>query len=259
MSDIIFAIPRHEYASYADLYRLIELSGFPTCFIDEIDPASTNAYIITILNGEVPTAGYPDAHANIVLWDLEYHLDGVPALPGVTYWAADKWYAEQIGGRYVPMGSHPGLCPELSQKQDIYDAAFIGYFDGVPRRQVLRQQLVAAGLNPSPPIAWGDQRHRILRSSASYMHVHQLENAPAIPPLRMVVAAAYGLPVISETCADPGIFRRHIMQADYAYLAQSAATWTHGEWEKELLPRGLSLHQKLCVDMTFRKSVEKAL
>lgn len=259
MSNIIFARPRHDYASYADLYRLIELSGFPLCFIDEIDPASDNAYVITILNGEVPADGYPDARARIALWDLEYHLDGVPALPGVEYWAADKWYAERIGARYVPMGSHPGLCPERTPKQNVYDVAFIGYFDGVPRRQVIRKQLAAAGLHLSPLLAWGDERHAILRNSAAYLHVHQLENAPAIPPLRMVVAAAYALPVITEACSDAGMFKRHILQADYGYLARATVVWTRQDWEKELLPRGMSLHQKLCVERTFRKSVEQAL
>jgi hypothetical protein len=259
MNDITFAIPRHEYASYDDLYRLIELSGFPTCFIDEIDPASDRAYIITVLNAEVPAAGYPGARARIALWDLEWHLDGVPALPGVEYWAADRWYAECIGARYVPMGSHRDLCPERTPKQDVYDVAFIGYFDGVPRRQVIRKQLAALGLHLSPPLAWGETRHAVLRNSAAYLHAHQLENAPAIPPLRMVVAAAYALPVITETCADAGIFRRHILQADYGQLAAATVTWTRQRWQEELLPRGMSLHQKLCVDLTFRKSVEKAL
>lgn len=259
MGEIVFAKPRHEYASYRDLYALIDLSGFPTCFIDEIQPDSDNAYIITILNGELPEGGYPNARARIVLYDLEWHLDGIPPLAGVEVWAADKWYAERLGARYVPMGSHPKLCPEQTPKQDIYDVAFIGYFAGVPRRQVIRDQLLQRSVKLSPPGAWGEERHTLLRNSASYLHIHQLANAPTVAPLRMVVAAAYGLPVISETVADAGIFRKHLLQSDYDSIAYNTVLWMAYEWEKELLPRGMSLHQKLCVDFPFRKSVEAGL
>ena len=259
MTAIIFAKPRHEYASYRDLYALIDLSGFPTCYIDEIDPASDNAYIITILNGELPEGGYPDARAKIVLYDLEWHLDGIPPLQNVDVWAADKWYSERLGARYVPMGSHPKLCAEMTPKQDVYDVAFFGYFDGVPRRQVIRQQLIQRGVKVSPTGAWGAERHALLRNSAAFLHVHQLEGAPTIAPLRMVVAAAYALPVITETVADAGIFAKHIAQADYGSIAYQTAVATQTQWEHDLLPKAMSLHQKLCIDFTFRRSVESAL
>lgn len=264
MSEVIFAVPRHEYASYQDLYALIDLSGFETCYIDEIDPQSDNAYIITILNGEVPEAGYPDARAKIVLWDNEWHLDGVPALAGVEYWAADAWYAKQIGAQYVPMGSHVGLVPPYSlsgyaapHRYYAFDVAFIGYFDGVPRRQVIRQQLIERGINVSPPGGWGDSRNAILNASQAYLHVHQLADAPTIAPLRMVVAAAYRLPVISESVADPGVFREY----GYAYPYDKLAEGVGDHINERIIraPYGEALHQFLCHDYTFRKSVEAAL
>lgn len=52
MPEIIFARPRWDYNSYTDFYRLIELSGYPLIFFDEIDPDSSNCYVMTILNGE---------------------------------------------------------------------------------------------------------------------------------------------------------------------------------------------------------------
>lgn len=259
MSEIIFALPRHEYASYRDYYKLIELSGFQTCYIDEIQPDSTNAYLITILNGEMPEGGYPGASARIILTDLEWHLDGIPPLANVEMWAADRWYAERLGARYVPMGSHPKLCAENTPKQDLYDVAYFGYFDGVPRRQVIRQQLIQRGVKVSPTGAWGAERHALLRNSAAFLHVHQLEGAPTIAPLRMVVAAAYALPVITETVADAGIFAKHIAQADYGSIAYQTAVATQTQWAHDLLPKALSLNQKLCIDFTFRKSVEVAL
>jgi hypothetical protein len=257
MTDIFFAEPRHHYQSYEDLRALIRLSEFETCFIDEIDPDSDNAYVITILNGEVPTEGYPNARAKIVLWDLEYHLDGVH-VPGVKVWAADKWYSEQIGGKYVPMGSHPGLCPEVTPKQDLYDVAFIGYFDGVPRRQLIRHQLMERGVKVSPPGAWGAERHTLLRNSAAYLCVHQHEHIPTIAPLRMVVAAAYGLAVISETVADAGIFNGLVRECGYDEIANVTKSLT-AHFEYMSMNYGEGLHQALCRDLTFRKSVESAL
>lgn len=259
MTAIIFAKPRHEYASYRDLYALIDLSGFPTCFIDEIDPQSDNAYVITILNGEIPEGGYPSARAKIAQWDLEYRREPYAPLANVERWHMDKWQAKMLGARYVPMGSHAKLCPEMTPKRDIYDAAYIGYFAASHRRQVMAEQLRQRGVKLSPPQAWGDERHALLRNSASYLHVHQHDDMPAVPALRLVVAAAYGLPFISETVADAGIFQKHILQSDYNALAYNMAIVTQHHWERDLMPKAHSLHQKLCIDFTFKKSVEVAL
>ena len=75
MTNIIFARPRHHYDSYTDLYRLIELSGYPLIYFDEIDPVSDNLYVMTIVNGE-NMHGWHQPRAKIVLWDLEWRLDG---------------------------------------------------------------------------------------------------------------------------------------------------------------------------------------
>lgn len=264
MTDPIFALPRHDYASYQDLYRLIALSGFPICFMDEIDAASDNTYILTIYNGEV--TGWPGARARICLYDLEWHLDGVPLIEGVReLWAGDKWYAERIGAKYVPMGSHPELRPAMTSKQDLYDVAFIGYINGVHRRSALRQQLIERGVKVSPTGAWGDERHTLLRNSAAYLCVHQHDNAPTIAPLRMVVAAAYGLPVITEMCADYGIWSsppgfETIYSIPYNDIADQLVNRFFQPWYvNQLLETGGRLHQFLCHDFTFRKSIEAAL
>lgn len=257
-NDPIFAIPRHEYASYRDYHRIIELSGFKTCFIDQIDQSSDNHYIITIYNGEF--GDYSGSRAKIYLTDIEWHLgsNALPSLPNVTLLACDAWYAKQIGARYFPMGSHPGLCPAMTPKQDLYDVAFIGYFDGVPRRQVIRRQLLDRGVRVSPTGAWGDERHALLRNSAAFLHVHQLENAPTIAPLRMVLAAAYALPYITELYGDSGIFSEYLYSAPYDRLADHVRYLIDATHER-LIDYGVGLHQLLCYDLTFRKSVEAAL
>lgn len=254
---ILFARPRHDYASYQDLYRLIDLSGFPSVYIDEIDTASDNTYILTILNGEVPADGYPASRAKLVLFDLEYHLDGIH-LPGVEVWAADKWYAEQIGAKYVPMGSHAGLADNVAfpEPSSCYDVAFIGYINGIHRREVIRQQLIERGVRVSPTGAWGEARHRVLANSRAYLHVHQHDHVPTIAPLRMVVAAAYSLPVISETVADAGMFAHLMFRFDYTALVQGVATTIDFA---TLADAGSNLYYILCDKLTFRKSIEAAL
>jgi len=254
---VIFAVPRHEYGSYQDLYRLIDLSGFPKVYIDEINPQSDNCYIVTILNGE-SQAGWVNPRARIILYDLEWHLDGV-RVPGCEVWAGDAWYATQIGAKYVPMGSHPGLrlnADSLSSER--YDVAYLGYM--IPRRERIAHDLRERGVRVSPPHAWGEERHRVLSNSTAYLHVHQWDHVPTIAPLRMVVAAAYGLPVITEECADCGAFEPYVIREDYPYLVSKVQFVTQRPdlntlWEDD----ANRLHRFLCEDLTFRKSIEAAL
>lgn len=256
MSDPIFALPRYDYASYRDLYALIGLSGFQTCYTDEIDPASDNTYICTMLNGEIPADGWQGRRARILLYDLEWHLDGVPPIFDEV-WVGDAWYARQIGARYVPMGSHPDLRPNAdSTWHERYDVAYIGYINGVARRERMRQRLRENGVKVSPTGAWGDDRHRILSNSAVYLNVHQWDNIPTLPPLRMVIAAAYALPVVSETVADAGLFEGRILQLHYNWVAETLPHVLHDKPTMEMCGH---LHQLLCVDRTFRKSIEAAL
>ena len=84
MGQIVFARPRTWYDSYSDLYTLIELSGYPLIYFDEIDPESDNKYILTLVNGENQD-GWQSPRAEIVLWDIEWRLDGdYPRIPGVS-------------------------------------------------------------------------------------------------------------------------------------------------------------------------------
>lgn len=259
MSDVIFALPRTHYGSYADLYALIALSGYPTCFIDEIDAQSDNTYLVTILNGEV--TGWPGARARIILLDLEWRTGPQPPIDGVAeVWTGDRWHAQVCNARYVPLGSHPDLKPNVyASAEPHYDAAFLGYV--VPRREAVLSRLRRMGVHLPPTSAWEDTRHRVLSASRTYLHIHQLDHAPGVPPLRMVVAAAYSLPVISESVADRGIFTEgYLMTADHGYLADLTRLWACGAAEQaRLRDYGHALHQLLCHDLTFRKSIDAAL
>lgn len=258
MGNVLFARPRHWYDSYQDLYRLIELSGFPLVYFDEIDPASDHTYILTAVNGE-NNGGWQTPRARIIHWNLEW--DAYPAVSGVSEtWASDKWFAEQIGARYVPMGSHPGLKLDTAVEYDVpYHAAFLGYM--IPRRQQVWTWLVERGLRVTTNGAWGEQRHALLMQSTVYLHVHQHADKPGLPALRMVVAAAYSLPFITEEVADRGIFGyMHFMQSSYgAHFADFVRMWACDEDKRRLNDYGAALHDALCRDLTFRRSIEQAV
>lgn len=70
MSNIIFAKTRHVYQSYDDFWRLVALSGFETCYVDEIDHNRDATYIFTPTNGETLN-GWDRGRARIIWWDLE--------------------------------------------------------------------------------------------------------------------------------------------------------------------------------------------
>ena len=52
MSDPIFVKTRYHYDSYSDFWKLVELSGFKTVYIDEIDFSEECLYILSPMNGE---------------------------------------------------------------------------------------------------------------------------------------------------------------------------------------------------------------
>lgn len=258
MGKIIFAQTRHNYESYADWHELIRLSGFDEIYIDEIpiEGVKENIYICTPLNGEWENGIQTDAR--VVCWDLEYRREPLKPIPGVSeIWHMDKAQADLIGAKYVPVGGHAGLHVTTAP-QDLYDVAYYGYM--IPRRQRIQAELRERGIRLSPQAAWGAERDVMLNASRAYLHIHQWEDIPAVPGLRMVVAAAYSLPFITEDCADYGVFERFAIRETYQHLVDKVRFVTHRPdltslWTDE----GNRLHQFLCVDYTFRKSVEGAL
>lgn len=256
MSDVIFARPRWNYESYADLYRLIELSGYQMVYFDEMDPASDNVYIMTIVNGE-NNQGWQSPRARIILWDLEWRLDGeYPRIPGVReVWASDRWYAETISAKFVPLGSHVRLPPEpLQDCPKVYDVSLLSYM--TYRRMHIAHLMKEAGLTLAPQ-GWGMVRHEALQQTRLFVAVHQLDNVSTIAPQRWAIAAAYKLPVICENVQDGGVFTgRHARFVDYWSIPGTAKALRDHEAAREF---GEALHDLLCVANNFRTFVEAAL
>ncbi len=262
MGEIIFARTRHEYESYQDWHELIRLSGFKEIYVDEIprEGVKENVYICTPLNGEWENG--VETNARVILYDLEYRREPLKPIPGVSdVWHMDKAQAEFIGAKYVPVGGHPGLrLTENVPSEPLYDVAYYGYL--IPRRQRIQHELRERGVRVSPQAAWGAERDAMLNASRVYVHVHQWDDIPAVPGLRMVVAAAYKLPVISETIADVGVFTGLITRESYGFLAEALQRILYDHDSalyRSVIANGEALHQFLCHDYTFRKSVEAAL
>lgn len=271
MNDVVFCKTRWQdegYHPYNDFFRLVELSGYPVIYVDELDPQSDCTYIVTPLNGEWQD-GWDNPRARIIHYELEWRTDwraDEDAPPGVAeVWTIDAHYAQQIGAKYVPIGSHPDLAgywdaghvwrqPACSG-QPLWDVAMLAYI--VPRRERIAQDLRQRGLTIFSG-AWGAERHLALCRSRTMLHVHQHGHIKGVACLRWALAAAYKLPVITEDLWDGGIFRDrvHMLVVNYHNLANCVNVWTRNGM---LYGMAEALHRLLCHDRTFRRNIEAAL
>jgi hypothetical protein len=168
--------------------------------------------------------------------------------------AADKWYAERINAQYVPMGSHAGLVG-TAQTDETFDIATMCYIWG--RRGNVLADIQDKGLSVAPN-GWGDERDAILKASSALLHIHQHEKVHTVAPLRYAIAAAWHLPLISETVYDAGIFDKAVLYADYDVLADYTAYMVR-RYASELQAKADELHDLLCVSGSFRSYIDKAL
>lgn len=268
MSNVYFVRMREMldgyYDGYRDYFRLAELSGYPVIWLDEIDPQSDNTYILSPLNGSWHN-GWESPKARIVLHDLEWRLsegghtwdkNELTIPPGVAeVWASDKWYANIIGAKYVPLGSHSGLVEGNPPTADHFDVTLQAYIWG--RRNTLCDNLVKEGLTIAPS-KWNPDRDALLKNTTAFLHVHQWEGIATVAPLRFAIAAAYAMPLISEPVQDRDLFDGVVLFCDYDAMPAYAKTLTR-RWQAELRERGQALHNLLCVDNSFRSFVEAAL
>jgi len=265
---IIFAKTRYNYDSYSDFWKLVELSGFDTCFVDEIDIAAQNTtYIITPINGEFRPhiKHHRDElkkpwNAKLIWWNLERHttMDNVILDDIVDYvndiWVSDRYYATlNKKFKFVVLGSHPDLRMNKDNISKIYDYCHISYVYG--RRDYIHYELKRHGLNIGPN-GWGEERDKILRASKLLINIHQ-DIHPISEPLRFAICAAYSLPIISETIKDPYplIQNKDIIITDY----DGVITKTIEKYNSDLSYMSNAIYDNLCIKNTFKISVEKGL
>lgn len=275
MRDLVFVRTRYEYQSYSDLWRLVDLSGFKTIYVDEFDLAQDYVGILPTCNGELrPHITHRRSilkgpqWATLIHWNLERPDSGDYEVSKITptgvanstseilqyvdhQWVSDRYWAS-LDPRliHVTMGSHPAMALGSSSPKQ-YDACSLSY-NNYRRNKIygqLRQQVRMA-----PDSAWGAERDVILRTSHCMVYVHQTP-MPIGAPLRMALAAAYRLPVISERMGDPYPYAagEDLLVADYDQLVP--ATLEALQSTSRLQEIGEKLYQKLCIENDFRKCV----
>lgn len=275
MREIVFVRTRYTYQSYQDLWRLVELSGFRIIYVDQFDLETDYVGILPTCNGELrPHITHRRSilkgpqWATLIHWNLERPDSGDYEVSKVTkegvsnstseilqfvdhQWVSDRWWAS-FDPRlvYVTMGSHPEFAGGREAMKE-YDACALSY--NTHRRDQIYGTLKQR-IRMAPDSAWGAERDRILRSSSCMVYVHQTP-MPIGAPIRMAIAAAYGLPVISERLGDPHphVPGHDLVMADYDRLVPAAMEALRSP--EHLAEVGRNLRRRLCLENPFRQCV----
>lgn len=253
-----FCRTRYNYDSYTDFWRLVELAGYSVIYADEIPrDAPDETYIVSPLNGEwksgIETSG------RVIWWNLEWGLgDGAP--DGVDeIWTSDRYHAQQIGARFVPLGSHPLLVkvnPALRWRAAEWDVCLLAYM-GPYRRQRIIPDLETRGMRVAPN-AWAQEREHVLEASRCMLNVHQLDEWPCVPVQRFALAAAAAMPLVSEDMVDPFpyVAGEDFLSAPYEDVIAVAVALLNNGQGRDYAGR---LFHKACNEYRFDKNVERAL
>jgi hypothetical protein len=170
-------------------------------------------------------------------------------------WVSDRTVAAMHPKlSHAVLGSHPGLAFGVERKTPVYDYAHMSYAWG--RREDLYRRMRELHLREAPN-AFGEARAHILAETTLMVTAHQYP-APVSEPLRIAIAAASHMPVLSETLADPYPHNQtDLVLASYNEMPAYVEGLVHKpERLKELSE---ALHQRLCVEWPFRRGVEEAV
>lgn len=291
---IIFAQTRYSYQSYTDYTKLVGLSRFDTCYVDEIDLSKNAIYLVSPINGEFRPhienqlkLHVGNKQAKLIWINLERPIEvkwedlqdkskpvfactkqSFDTMPEYVdqVWVADRLFAESMQNdrvKFVPIGSHPDLGKsELRNSYSypwgnfVYDYAMMAYIDG--RRIAIRDALSDLSAAPN---AWPPFREEILAQTKCMLNVHQSDHLIG-EPLRFAVGAANKIPIISETIIDPFPMQPnlHYVSEDYANLANKVRTRCN-YFSDSFLNSEISnnLYELLCEDYRFGKNIKKAI
>jgi hypothetical protein len=256
-ADPVFVFSDHDYPSYTDVRRLVELSDFEITSQSGIDWDDPPLPLI-ILSPEQPSAVVKGKSDKLIWWSLEY---GGEYEPDLTHWRGEVWacdptWAQTHGAKLVVMGSHPELADTYrSAVEKPYDFLMLAYM--TERRQRLLRQLADLKSPAEPYPGYMMERTEQLIQSKLMLHAHQRDDTPAIAPQRLALCAAYRLPLIHEDTPDPGEYEDRVDFKLYRHLADETRFYLSNERIRKQYAE--DLHRWLCVEHTFRKSVEAAL
>ena len=281
MKDIIFAHTDYVYDSYTDYRKLVDLEGFETCTVGKIDFDRDAIYIVSPINGEY--APHRDANrggphkARVVSWCLE-RPGGSGGLRQFVHaqrqlldnwsfdevWISDRYLVQYMYDsrvRFVSLGSHTGLGdPTRANKSSYeYDYIHLSYITG--RRRKIIDGLTNLG-HPSAPNCWGSKRHEMLMNSAFMLNIHQ-DDWSVIEPLRLALAAAYAMPIITEFVHDSYPYNRggeehNIKSVTYEGLVQEVHE-IFKQSSGSYRAMGQRAHHLMTTEFGFRRQVELAV
>ena len=272
MSEVVFARTRHEYDSYADFWDLVAHSAFSVCFVDEIDVARDCIYITTPINGDTfphldnELAAKPK-RSRLVWWNMERHdaPGAQPLAEALTEvmqrfdaaWTSDRMIAARDARlTFAVMGSVAALRQDEPPPHTEYD--FCHYSYACPRRAPLYARCRQVGLSEAPGAWTRDDRDRMLKRARIMLNAQQHPEA-VTAPLRFAIAAAYSLPIVSETISDPYPLEvgRHMVQAPFQDLPGVIADLLRQP--ERLAAMGAAVHETLCREWPFRRGVAEAV
>jgi hypothetical protein len=270
--DIIFAKTRYKYDSYTDFWKLVELSGFETCYVDEIDLAKPRVYITSPMNGELPPhmanqTGKPH-NAHLIHWCLER-----PSGAGGVYnygksnrariydrtldevWVSDRAMASETMLRFVVCGSDYGLGEPSPDK--LYDFCHMSY--ATDRRQRVYNYFDPKTVGPNCwPWDTKPSRDYVLKHSRFALNVHQ-DQYPFQEPLRWALFAAYGLPMLTEEVKDAYPWHENVCVFNpYDGIQSRLLQMLNNDYQR-WWDMGMQARERLCGEFNFRKMVLQAV
>jgi len=269
-NEIVFARTRYTYDSYTDFWKLVELSEFPVVYVDEIDTTIPRvSYIASPFNGEF--FGIDGARApgtKIYLWNLErpggsgsleeYKRSNLEHIKNGyidDVIVSDSSLAQLTKFHYVALGSHEGLGTPWNTKL----FGFIHLMCYSNRRGFLfdtpskpKDSFAGCGIAPN---GWGEERHYNLQRSWYMLNVHQDEHQ-YLEPLRFALAAAYGLPILSENLtAKPFPYNDGVIQFPLDQIGPAMMSAMRGR--HQLSQMGNTMRDFVLKHQTFRQCIER--
>ena len=264
---ITFVKTRHFYQSYTDFWRLVELSNFPTIYVDELDVSQNGVYITAPMNGEwrphIDNQSNKPRNAHLILWNLERPSGSAGSvgqyaasnreLQAKRYiddiWHSDQRLATETGQEFIVLGSDKQLAVPGSYEKT-YNFCYMSYI--TDRRKRIYDQFPQDLIGPN---CWEPERSTILRQSRFALNIHQ-DNHPYQEPLRFALFAAYGLPIVSESIFDSYPLEDNlIVKVGYDELVGRLNEMLgdgYSHWQE----MGLKAKELMCNKFNFKRIVE---
>lgn len=270
MTDIIFAKTNHHYDSYTDLYKLMELSGFETILVSDLDISKEGVYITAPFNGDTEAhlrnqVGKKVRRAHLIHWNIERPAGSAGSVGqyGTRQWELmgdrlfdETWVSDPTLGvetalRYVTLGSDEGLGSPSDNKE--FD--FCHMSAPVPRRTGIYARFEQTKIGPN---CWPPERDEVLRKSKFALNIHQ-DIYSYQEPLRFALFAAYGLPIVSETLAYSFPYSdEYMVTAPYTQIVTRMKQVLTEDYSK-YKDMGLRTRERMTKEFRFRDLIIQAV